>query len=89
MFNTCHDVNAPDSFGDVTECVDCSSPDGLLVRLEQFQQLKADPHPLSSRHILGSSVCDTSHQVYAVLLYLQHNHGLALLFYQPINNLYL
>lgn len=48
MFNTCHDVNAPDSFGDVTECVDCSSPDGLLVRLEQFQQLKTDPHPLSS-----------------------------------------
>ena len=42
----------PYSLCDVSECVDCSPPDGLLVRLQEFKQLKTDPHPLSRRNVL-------------------------------------
>lgn len=38
--------NSPNGFCDVTEGVDGGSADGLLVSLEQLQQLKANPHPL-------------------------------------------
>ena len=45
-------VVGSDGLGDVTKCVDGGSSDRLLVRLQQFQQLKANPHPLSGRNIL-------------------------------------
>ena len=59
-----------DGLGDVAERVDGGAPDGLLVRLEQLQQLEADAHPLARRHVLGSAVGNPPHQVDAVLLHL-------------------
>lgn len=57
-----------DSFGDVAEGVDGSSTNGLLVGLDQLEQFKADPHPLARGHVLGTTVCDATYQVDAILL---------------------
>lgn len=46
--------HSPDSLGDVSKGVDSGSADGLLVGLEELQQLKADPHPLPGRHVLST-----------------------------------
>ena len=43
-----------DGLGDVAEGVDRRPPDGLLVRLQQLQQLEADAHPLAGGHVLGA-----------------------------------
>mmetsp|Transcript_9934 Transcript_9934/g.17038 ORF Transcript_9934/g.17038 Transcript_9934/m.17038 type:complete len:221 (-) Transcript_9934:402-1064(-) len=59
-----------DSLGDIAEGVDGGTADALLVRLEQLQQLEADPHPLPRRHKLRPAVGDPPHQVDAVLLHL-------------------
>ena len=47
-------VVGPDGLCDVSEGVDRRAPDGLLVRLQELQQLEADPHPLAGRHVLGA-----------------------------------
>ena len=53
-------TRSPNGLGDVTKGVDRGSADGLLVGLEQLQQLKADPHPLPGRYVLCSTIKDTT-----------------------------
>ncbi len=61
----------PNSFGYVAESVDGGAPDGFLVRLQQFQKLEADPHPLTSGHVFGAAVSNATNQINAVLLHLE------------------
>lgn len=67
--NTQHILRS-DSLGDVTERVDGSTTNGLLVRLEQVEQLETDAHPLASGDELGSTIGDTSDEVNGSLLHL-------------------
>jgi hypothetical protein len=64
------DVLRTDGLGDVSERVDGSSSNRLLMRLEEVEELEANSHPLSGRDELGSSIGDTSNQVDGRLLYL-------------------
>ena len=70
-------VLGPDGLGDVAKGVDGGPPDALFVGLEHVQQLEADAHPLAGRHELCAPVCNAAHQVYAVLLHLQHSRVVA------------
>mmetsp|Transcript_146 Transcript_146/g.351 ORF Transcript_146/g.351 Transcript_146/m.351 type:complete len:636 (+) Transcript_146:233-2140(+) len=54
----------------VAKRVDCRAADGLLVRLEHFEQLEADAHPLARRDKARAAVGDAAHQVDALLLHL-------------------
>merc|ERR1711963_65923 len=54
----------------VTKCVDGSSSDCFLVRLQQFQQVEANTIPLTRWCQFSTSVCYPSHQIYAILLHL-------------------
>ncbi len=56
--------------GNVSECVDSGASNGLLVRLEQLEQLKTDAHPLPGAHELGAAVSDATHQLNTILLHL-------------------
>ena len=56
--------------GDVPKRIDRGSADGLLVRPEHLEQLKADAHPLAGRDERRAAVSDTPDEVDAVLLHL-------------------
>jgi hypothetical protein len=45
-----------DSLGNVTERVDSSSPDSLLVCLEKVEQFETDTHPLLSGHLFCTTI---------------------------------
>mmetsp|Transcript_30967 Transcript_30967/g.55423 ORF Transcript_30967/g.55423 Transcript_30967/m.55423 type:complete len:657 (+) Transcript_30967:141-2111(+) len=60
----------PDRLGDVPKRVHRRSADALLVRLEHFEELKANAHPFARGHKLGAAVGDASDEVDAVLLHL-------------------
>ena len=68
----------PNSFGNVAKCVDSGSSDALFVCLQHLQQLKADSHPLSGRHIFRATVSNAAHKVNAVLLHLKQEGKLDL-----------
>eukprot|EP00053_Salpingoeca_punica_P017422 m.167819 g.167819 ORF g.167819 m.167819 type:complete len:1096 (+) comp17202_c1_seq2:150-3437(+) len=57
-----------DRLGNVAKGVDGRAADGLLVRLQQVQQLKADAHPLARRDKLCAAIRDAADEVDAVLL---------------------
>lgn len=60
-----------DGLRDVTERVHGGAADGLLVSLEHLQELEANPHPLSSAHVLGPPIRDSTHEIDTVLLHLK------------------
>jgi hypothetical protein len=64
-------VVRPNGLGDVAKRVDGRSADCFFVRLQQLEQLKADAHPLTSRHVLRTSIRNPTHQVNAVFLHLE------------------
>lgn len=59
-----------DGLGYIAEGVDGRPTNGLLVGLEQLEQLEADSHPFAGGHELGATVGDSAHQLDAVLLHL-------------------
>mmetsp|Transcript_14835 Transcript_14835/g.27810 ORF Transcript_14835/g.27810 Transcript_14835/m.27810 type:complete len:260 (+) Transcript_14835:247-1026(+) len=63
------DVLWTNGSGDEPECANCSTFNGLLVRLEHLQQFKTDSHPLLCRNKFCSPVGNTSNQINAVLLH--------------------
>ncbi|KAI3477854.1 hypothetical protein L1887_60363 [Cichorium endivia] len=63
-------VRRSDGTRNVAKAVHRSPADGLLVRLEQIQQLKADAHPLARTDKLGALVGDPADEVDARFLHL-------------------
>ncbi len=63
-------VRRSDGTRNVAKAVHRSSADGLLVRLEQIQQLKADAHPLARTDELGAFIGDPADEVDARFLHL-------------------
>eukprot|EP00962_Isochrysis_galbana_P056214 scaffold28112_cov112-Isochrysis_galbana.AAC.2 len=58
-----------DGLGNVPKRVDGRPPDGLLVRAQHVEQLKANAHPLARRHELGAAIGDAADEIDAVLLH--------------------
>mmetsp|Transcript_16350 Transcript_16350/g.54741 ORF Transcript_16350/g.54741 Transcript_16350/m.54741 type:complete len:351 (+) Transcript_16350:350-1402(+) len=65
--NSQHVLRA-NGFGDVAKSVDSSTTNGLLVRLEHIQEFETDTHPFLGRDKLRSPVCNTTNQIYTILL---------------------
>ena len=63
-----HTQDLPNGLGNVTEGVHSGTSNGLLVCLEQLQQLKTDSHPLTSTDVLRTTVCNATNQINAILL---------------------
>mmetsp|Transcript_47908 Transcript_47908/g.101821 ORF Transcript_47908/g.101821 Transcript_47908/m.101821 type:complete len:232 (-) Transcript_47908:2403-3098(-) len=61
-------VLGPDGLGDVTEGGHSRAADGLLVRLEELEELEADAHPFLGGDEFGPAVGDASHQIDAIFL---------------------